>query len=689
MICLTPNYPGREKIHPNAKTNYQLAHLTVLVCLAVASGINLRGADVLQAPSSAAGGTNTSPLSVEGPSIYKKMSLEELMNLDVTSVSKQSEPYAQAPASIQVITQDEIRRSGASSIPEALRLADNLDVAQKNSHDWGISARGFNTDLANKLLVLIDGRAVYTPLFSGVFWDVQDYLLEDIDRIEVISGPGGTLWGANAVNGVINITTRSSKDTQGLYVEGGGGTTLQDFGGVRYGGLLASNVTYRVYGKYFNRGDEVLPNGADASDSWWQGQGGFRIDAEASAQDNFTLQGDLYGGNENVSTGGDARVGGGNMLGRWSHAFSDESDMSLQLYYDRTHLSDPIPASLFAVAGTLRDDLDTYDLDFQHRFHLGERNRFVWGLGYRFTHDVVGNTAPLAFEPAVLNQNLFSGFVQDEIMLVNNVYFTLGTKVEHNDYTGLELEPSGRLQWNVTTNQMIWGAVSRAVRTPSRIDHDIQEPRPPPAVLVGGSDFESETVIAYELGYRAQLGPKVSVSACGFYNDYNNVRSLSFTPATILPLFFANNLEGQTYGVEVSTDYQMLDWWRLHAGYDLLKEHLHVKPGQVDLNNSLNETSDPQHQFSIRSSMDLPCRTELDAALRWVDTLRDNNNGAVGIVPSYFELNARLAWHATKWLEFSIVGQNLLHDHHPEFGVPGPTRVEVGRSVFAKVAVRW
>jgi iron complex outermembrane receptor protein len=687
VICVMPTEPDRNRAHHKMERAYWRCGLVVWLTLLGTPG--LRGEENLQAPVSPSGSTNTVQSPVEGPAAYKKLSLEELMNLDVTSVSKQPEPFAQAPAAIQVITQDEIRRSGASSIPEALRLADNLEVAQKNSHDWGISARGFNTDLANKLLVLIDGRAVYTPLFSGVFWDVQDYLLEDIDRIEVISGPGGTLWGANAVNGVINITTKSSKDTQGLYVEGGGGTTLRDFAGVRYGGTLASNVTFRVYVKYFNRDNEVLPNGADASDSWWQGQGGFRIDAEASPQDNLTLQGDLYGGNENVSTGGDARVGGGNMLGRWSHAFSDESDMSLQLYYDRTHLADPLPASPFAVAGTLRDDLDTYDLDFQHRFHLGERNRFVWGLGYRFTHDVVANAAPLAFEPAVLDHNLFSGFVQDEIMLVKNLYLTLGTKVEHNDYTGFELEPSGRLQWNVTSNQMIWSAVSRAVRTPSRIDRDLQEPRPPPAILAGGSDFESETVMAYELGYRAQLGPKVSVSASGFYNDYNNIRSLSFTPATILPLFFANNLEGQTYGVELSADYQLLDWWRLHAGYDLLKEHLHVKQGQVDLNNALNETSDPQHQFSIRSSMDLPHRTELDAALRWVDTLRDNNNGAVGIVPSYFELNARLAWHATDRLELSVVGQNLLHDHHPEFGVPGPGRVEIGRSVFAKVAWHW
>jgi iron complex outermembrane receptor protein len=266
----------------------------------------------------------------------KKLSLEQLMDLDVTSVSKQPQPYGQAPAAIDVITNDEIRRSGASSIPEALRLADNLEVAQKNSHDWSISSRGFNTDLSNKLLVLMDGRSVYTPLIAGVIWDIQDYLLEDIDHIEVISGPGGTLWGANAVNGVINITSKSAKDTQGLYVEGGGGLEQRDFGGARYGGALGSDAFYRVYGKYFDRGDEVFPNGSQAPDSWSMGQGGFRIDAQPSSEETFTFQGDYYSGDENEPTVGETKDNGGNLLGRWSLAFADDYDMSLQLYYDHT-----------------------------------------------------------------------------------------------------------------------------------------------------------------------------------------------------------------------------------------------------------------------------------------------------------------------------------------------------------------
>ena len=659
----------------------------VFICL-VAVLFSMRSA---QSQTSSTASTNT-----ETAATFKKMSLEQLMDLDVTSVAKEPEPYGQAPAAIQVITGEDIRRSGASSLPEALRLADNLEVAQKNSHDWAISARGFNTDLGNKLLVMMDGRTVYTPLYSGVFWDMQDYLLADIDRIEVVSGPGGTLWGANAVNGVINITSKSAKDTQGLYTEAGGGSWLQDFAAARYGGVLTSNVYYRVYGKYFDRSDEVLGNGNKAGDSWRMGQTGFRIDSEALPQNTFTLQGDFFLSDENnVPAGGNTKTGGGNVLGRWSHTFSDDNDMSVQAYYDRTHLSTPKPAAFAEPAGTLTDDLDTYDFDFQHHFRLGERNRIVWGLGYRFTHDDVGNSPTVTFQPAVLDHNLFSGFVQDEIMVYKDLFLTLGTKVEHNDYTGFEYEPSVRLQLNLTPKQMLWGAVSRAVRTPSRIDRDLISqtgfPPPfPPAIFGGGPTFTSESVIAYELGYRAQLTSKVSTSVSLFYNDYDDIRSYTPGPAGFpsfgFPLITHNNLVGETYGLELSATYQLLDWWRLHAGYDLLKENIRVKPGQVDFSAGLNETADPENQFSLRSSMDLPHNVELDAAWRWVDTLHNNNGPTPGTVPGYFEMDVRLAWHPVKNLELSVVGQNLLHNHHPEYGFPDSTREEIARSVYGKLA---
>jgi len=624
----------------------------------------------------------------------KNLSIEELMDIEVTTVTRSPEKLLDAASAIQVVTNEDIHRFGASSIPEALRLADNLNVAQANAHDWNISARGFNTDLANKLLVMIDGRTVYTPLFSGVFWDAQDYLLEDIDRIEVISGPGGTLWGANAVNGVINILTKSAKDTQGLYWEGGVGTQPEDFTAVRYGGKLAPDVYFRVYGKYTDWSHEDLTNGSAANDAWKQGQGGFRIDADPGVDNKYTLSGDLYGATEHDTTGGLGKSSGGNLLGRWTHTISEDSDTSLQAYYDQTYLSSPKPATAFAPAGNITDHLDTYDLDFQHRFSLGERNKITWGLGYRFTDDTVGPAPTVTFLPLHEDQNLYSGFVQDEFKLRDNLFFTLGTKLEHNDFTGWEVEPSARLQWNFTPKQMVWAAVSRAVRTPSRIDHDLEEPTGLPApfpasILNGGANFESETEIAYELGYRAQLGPKLVTSLSFYYNEYNHVRSTTPGPAGFpsfgFPLVFNNNLEGETHGFEFAANYQMLDWWGLHAGYDLLKENLGAAPGEVDFSNGLNETADPEQQWSLRSSMNLPQNTTFDTALRWVDTLHNNNGPTPGTVPSYFELDARLGWRPVAGLEFSIVGQNLLHNHHPEYGFPGPTREEITRSVIAKV----
>jgi iron complex outermembrane receptor protein len=649
-----------------------------------------------------------------GADNLKQLSLEELMNLEVTSVSKQPKTLLQAASAIQVITGEDIRRSGATSIPEALRLADNLEVAQENSHDWAISARGFNANLANKLLVLIDGRAVYSPLYGGVLWNVQDYLLEDIDRIEVISGPGGTLWGANAVNGVINIITKSAKDSQGLYAQAAGGDELKELGGVRYGAELAQDVYLRVYGKYVDRGDEETSSGANAQDSWHMGRGGFRMDAQSSAQNNLTLQGDFYSGTESYGPIGDAELSGGNILGRWTHAVSDDSAMSLQTYFDHTYLSQPLAASPPAAyytgfpAASLTDTLDTYEVDFQHHFGLGERHRVVWGLEYRATHEVDEDVSVVQFSPPVLDQALYSGFLQDEIMLAQSVHLTIGSKLEHNDYTGFEVEPNIRLQWNLEPKQMLWAAISRAVRTPSRYDHDLQVPTglvdaPPPYqfpayYLKGNSDFVSETVIAYETGYRAEFGSKLSVSLSAFYNDYDDLRSTSPTPTTAFyifpyPIVFENNLEGETHGIELTATYQLLDWWRLHGGYDLLRENIHVRPGQVDATNATNETADPQQQFSVRSSMDLPRNVQLDAALRWVDQLHFDNGPTggpvVGIVPSYFELDSRLAWHATERLELSIVGQNLLHPYHVEYGFPSPTREEIERSVYGKITWRY
>ncbi|HEY3760151.1 MAG TPA: TonB-dependent receptor [Verrucomicrobiae bacterium] len=649
--------------------------------------------------------SSASTVDTNSPNALKQLSLEQLMNMDVTSVSRTPEPYKEAPASLDLITSDEIERSGASSIPEALRLADNLDIAQKGSAGWAISARGFNTSLANKLLVLIDGRSVYTPLFAGVFWDQQDYLLADIDHIEVISGPGGTLWGANAVNGVINITTKSAEYTQGLYVNGGGGSWLRDFGGARYGGVLASNVYYRVYGKYSDWGSEKLVNGNNANDSWNMGQGGFRIDDVPLSPNTYTLQGDFNAGHENVVSGGRANVSDYNLLGRWTHTFSDDSDMQLQAYFYRTHLNDPQPALVsplgtLAPAGTLIDDLDTFDLDFQHRLHAGTRNNIVWGMGYRRTAESDQSDSDLAFNPSTLDQNLYSLFIQDQVKLFENLHLTFGTKVEHNDYTGFEEEPSGRLQWDVTSNQMAWVAVSRAVRMPSRVDEaeDERVTAPPfnaiiPNILVGNSNFVSETLIAFEAGYRTQIGSRVSGSLSIFYNLYNDIRSAQDSPAPAilgLPVIFENYLKGETWGGELAGDYQMLSWWRLHAGYDLLKENIYVKSGQADINDAHNEIADPQQQVFFRSSMNLPANVQFDTALRWIDSLSINNGAALETVPSYFELDARVGWQVTKNIEISVVGQNLLHAQHQEYGYPtSATTEDIVRSGYGEVTCRF
>jgi iron complex outermembrane receptor protein len=641
-------------------------------------------------------------LAQEGTSVtsLKNLSLDELMNMEVTSVSKQPEPYRKAAAAIQVITQDDIRRSGATSIPEALRLATNLTVAQKNSRGWAITARGFNQDLANKLLVLIDGRTIYTPLFSGVFWDRQDYLLEDIERIEVISGPGGTLWGANAVNGVINIITRNASDSQGTFVEAGGGTQPRGFAAMRYGGELGATTFFRVYGKYFNRDEEAFPNGNDAGDPWHGGQTGFRMDLSPNSRDAFTLQGDFYKLRENVPTGGQSNVSGGNVLGRWTRTFSEDSELKLQLYYDRTHFADPVPPLVLnsltvAPAGTLKDDLDTYDAELQHRFRLNSRNRIVWGLGYRLTHDAVGNAPSLRFIPPVQERNLFSGFVQDEIHVAQRLTLTVGARVEHNDYTGFEVKPNARLQLELTPRQSLWAAVSRAIRAPSRVDRDerLATPALAPAIpnlLVGGPNFRSETVTAYEVGYRTQLGSKLSGSISTFFNDYDHLRSTSLTPVVAFPLFFDNNLYAKTYGLELSANYQPREWWRLVLGYNFLDEHVHIKPGRADFNNALNETADPEHSVQLRSSVNFLKRFEFDTAVRWVDSFVFNRSGARATVPGYAELESRLAWQPTAKVELSVVGKNLLHDQHLEYVISGTNpQEEIRRSVYAKLALRW
>ncbi|MGB4067295.1 MAG: TonB-dependent receptor [Nitrospira sp.] len=639
-----------------------------------------------------------------------ELSLEELLNIQVTSANKQAQPLSQTTAAIFALTQEDIRRSGATSIPEALRMVPGLQVARLDSNKWAISSRGFNGRFANKLLVLIDGRSVYTPIFSGVYWDVQDTLMEDIDRIEVIRGPGATLWGANAVNGVINIITKKAKDTQGGLVVGGAGTEERGFTGIRYGMALAENTHIRMYGKFFARGNQATATGDPGTDRWQQARGGMRLDHTLNNGDTLTLQGDYYNGDYRdrfteptlvtpFSQTSDikVRVTGGNLLGRWTHVVSPTSRFSLQLYYDRSERASP----------QIGEKRDIADIDFQHHFALGARQNVVWGLGYRFTNDQLVNSSTIQFSPRSRLLNLWSGFLQDEITLLpKTVTLTLGTKVEHNDLTGLVIQPNGRLRWTPTPHQTIWASVSRAIRTPSRAEDDVrinQVTTPPSAAtlglpalaaLVGNRGYGNEKSLAYEIGYRNQLSSTLSVDVAAFYNAYKDLRTtepgtplLETTPSPahlLIPFNATNHLRAETYGVEAAVEWHPTEWWRLQPSYTYLQMHLYTDRTTDPTAGNANGQS-PAHQFSIRSLMSLPYNTELDLWGRYVDRL------PVAQIQSYLTLDLRLGWRPTKQWELSLVGQNLLDSHRPEFREPiltsAPT--EIQRSVYGKVTWRF
>ena len=608
----------------------------------------------------------------------KKLSFEELFNIEITTVSRRPERLVDAASAIQVITAEEIRRSGALNLPDALRLATNLQVAQINAYNWAISARGFNAVTANKLLVLIDGRTVYTPLFSGVFWDVQNVMLEDIDRIEVISGPGATLWGANAVNGVINVITKNARDTQGALLSGGAGSFVKGFGNGRFGGKLGDDLHYRVYGMGFGRNNTFLRDGRAASDDWRLGQGGFRADLLPGKLGSLSVQGNFYGGAEEIAARPDLTLDGQNLLARWSRPLQNDSELSVQVYWDRTHRRNP---DIFSEA------LNTYDIELQHRFPWAEWQKIVWGANYRLMLDRVlnGPLPNLAFLPAHRKLHLVSGFLQDEIALVpKELFLTIGSKFEHNSFSGFEVQPSVRVAWLPMADHTVWGAISRAVRTPSRIDTELFVPRFPPFLIRGGGGrFESESVIAYELGYRTELANRLALSVATFFNDYDDIRSAEPIPGAPGQFIILNGLRAKTYGVEVSATWRAADWWQLRGGYTFLKKSILLGNSQ-DLNRGRGEGNDPQHQFLVQSMINLPANLEFDSVLRYVDNL--NQRGP--LVPSYVSLDLRLGWQLNPNWEFAIVGQNLLDKRHPEFGAPA-TRQEIPRSVYGKVTWKF
>jgi iron complex outermembrane receptor protein len=631
----------------------------------------------------------------------KQLSLEQLGSLEVTTASKEPEQVWRTPAAIYVITQEDIRRSGVTSLPEALRLAPGVEVARVDSDHWSVAIRGFGAVLASKLLVLIDGRSVYSPLFAGVYWQVEATPLEDIERIEVIRGPGGTIWGANAVNGVINIITKNSKDTHGAMVSVGGGNVDEGRGTVRYGGGNDRGFNYRVYGMGFARSPEYHAGGMNF-DAWHTGQAGFRADREAGPRDTFTFQGDiyrevagettqyaLYSPPSQVTVNGDAELTGGNLLGRWKRVLSERSDFQVQAYFDRTNHFEP----------EFGETRDTFDIDFLHHLTLPGQQNFLWGLGARVSpSNVVQRVPTLDFLPHHLTDTIYSGFVQDEIAFFDRqLALTLGSKLESNNYTGFEVQPSARLLWNRTPRQSFWVSATRAVRTPSRLDEDIQinffattTPLPIYVRASGNRKFLSEELIGYEAGYRTLVTSRCYVDIAVFDNHYNDLYSfqvggifLETSPVpvhAIVPLLTSNGIRGTAKGFEVTPDWKPANWWELKASYSYLEMHMENRAGSNDPTSVPGyEGSTPRHQGNAQSRFTLGKKVEFDQTYRYVRAL------PAQLVKSYSTADARLGWHFAREMELSLVGQNLLQPHHAEFGGDAGGKVGVKRSVYAQI----
>ncbi len=626
------------------------------------------------------------------------LSVDDLMNVEVTSVSRKGQKLSDTAAAVFVITQDDIRRSGATSIPEVLRIVPGLDVARINGNTWAISARGSNGQYANKLLVMIDGRTVYTPLFAGVYWDVQDTLLEDIDRIEVIRGPGGTLWGANAVNGIINIVTKHSIDTQGTLVSAGGGAADGSSASARYGGSFGHNGNYRIFGKTFDH--PVSFGGTDPThDAWRVGRGGFRADWTSRDGDNFTTQGDIYRGTETTlgafnptSPLADRaalnHMAGENLLFRWTSVQSSRSDTTLQAFYDYSARSQP----------SFADGRRTFDVDLQNHLKLGRWNDVVWGAGYRRSVDRPGGTALSLVRDSNI-ENIASTFVQDEILVGQRLHLTLGTKLEYEPVSGLQLQPTLRLLSRISPSQTVWAAATSAVRMPSEIERYVQlyvgafpdaNGTTGLVVLAGNPTLVPERVNSYEVGYRWQAATSMTFDATAFHSRMSNLVGattgrpfVDSTRRTIIPITFANNAGGNADGAEFLFTDTLTSGWNVALGYALLRTSLKTIDG---LQSSTGiDSSSPRNQLQLRSSTRLSRLLDLDASAYYVGRLGSD-------VPSYLRLDAQLVWKPAPRWELSFSGQNLLRARHREFlGITGEADLatDVKRTVNGKITWRF
>ncbi len=629
----------------------------------------------------------------------KDLSLEELSNIEVTSVSKEPEEVRATPAAVYVITQNDIRTSGVTSIPDALRLAPGVEVDQIDSAHWAIGIRGFESQFSRSVLVLIDGRSVYTPLFAGVFWDVQNTPMSDIDRIEIIRGPGGTIWGANAFNGVINIITLGAKDTHGERFAAGGGNLDQATGDYRYGSGNGTSLDYRIYGRYFDRSPEYHTDNR-RFDDWRMGQSGFRMDWNRGPQNTLTVQGDIYKGISGEQTqvasftppsevllDGNDQVSGGNVLAHWIRELDGGSGFQVQAYYDRTNRTAP----------HFKETRDTFDIDFISHRNLGSRNNVLLGLGGRVSPSTLTQEVPtLDFTPHQQTDTIYSSFIQDDLQIVSDkVSLTSGVKLEHNNYTGFEVQPSVRLMWTLSTRQSAWAAVTRAVRTPSRLDTDLQLDGfllAAPLLYLqikGNPNFESETLVGYEIGYRRLVTPGFYVDIATFHNDYGKLSSMGAliqtiqaapVPHILWTFPYANGIKGSADGFEIAPDWKPSTTWQLKSSYSYVRLDLRNEPGNTDTSTlATDEGSTPRHRVVVQSLFKLPGRIEFNQTYRYASSLPAQAVGA------YSTADSRFAWQLRKGIEFSLTGRNLLQPHHDEFGrSPGPL-VGTKRSVYAGI----
>jgi iron complex outermembrane receptor protein len=615
----------------------------------------------------------------------------------VNSVTREVSTVGKSAAAVFVITPEMIRRSGATSIPDLLRMAPGLEVAKIDSNTWAITARGFNGQFANKLLVMIDRRVVYNALFGGVYWDVQDVVLQDVERIEVIRGPGTVAWGSNAVNGVINIITKRPGDTQGALVSSAGGNQDLNNNTVRYGGHTG-DWNWRVYGREFNRAGGFDPAGP-AYDSWRQDRGGFRTDWMPTKEDTFNCQGDIYNGVSGgqslvavptlpfqVSATDPAFVSGGNTLLRWTHVLDDQSDWQLQAYYDVTQRNQ------VSIGG---DDRKMYDIEFQHRFALTDRQQVIWGADYRHSADVSSGTFAFELHPPSGLTQWASVFAEDKITLVEDRwYFSPGARLEYNTFGGLQAEPSGRLLFLPDDRHSCWAAISRAAANPNQTEATVQYRQnivPGAPVFLqaqGNPNLVAESVMAYELGFRGQPSDSFSWDVALFANNYHNIIGTTIgqpfvaPPYTFVPSVFANNVGARTQGVELTSTWQLQKSWKLFGSYTFLNMNIDSPGGQT---NATVTGSSPRNQLYLRSSWDLGRNVDYDLIGRYVDSLQGSP------VPQYITMDMRLAWRVTKTIEAAVVGQNLLAPHHVEFVETsgGLVGTQVPRSVYGSMTWKW